>query len=274
MKKIYLISLIVILCGCSGRSAPGTRIETGSGVWELVWNDEFDYTGLPDSTKWSYDTFWNDGGWGNDELQYYTEKDTANAVVRDGKLFITARRFPHGQPEYTSARIVTRGKADWKYGRFEVRVKMPAGRGLWSAVWMLPTGNEYGTWPASGEIDIVESVGYEPGRVVSTVHTENYHHLTGTEKNGEKHAPGFSTQYHVYALEWEPDRITSFVDGEEIFRYDNDGSGYGSWPFDRNFYLTVNLAVGGNWGGKYGVDELIFPASLEVDYIRVYKKIE
>ncbi len=151
---------------------------------------------------------------------------------------------------------------------------MPAGRGLWSAVWMLPTGNEYGTWPASGEIDIVESVGYEPGRVVSTVHTENYHHLTGTEKNGEKHAPGFSTQYHVYALEWEPDRITSFVDGEKIFRYDNDGSGYGSWPFDRNFYLTVNLAVGGNWGGKYGVDELIFPASLEVDYIRVYKKIE
>lgn len=237
-----------------------------------MWNEEFDYTGLPDSAKWSYDTVGNAWGWGNHEAQYYTVARPENAWVEDGVLKITARKEAMGGKEYTSARLVTKGKGDWLYGRFETRAKLPTGKGVWSAIWMLPTDWEYGGWPASGEIDIMENVGYDPDTIVASAHTRRYYHSIGTQKNARFVCPDSYTDFHVYTLEWEPEEYRMYVDDTLKFTFRNEGTGYEVWPFDKRFHLLLNLAIGGDWGGQQGIDDALFPHVFEVDYVRVYRK--
>ncbi len=238
--------------------------------WHLVWSDEFTYTGLPDSTRWGYDV--GGHGWGNHELQYYTQADTNNAVVRNGRLFITARKQPKDTNQYTSARLISKLKGDWLYGRIEVKAKLPAGRGLWPAIWMLPTDWAYGGWPESGEIDIMEHVGFMPDSVFSSVHTQAFNHTIRTQKTKGIYFNDLYTNFHVYAMEWTNDFIDFFVDGKNLFRFSNTKKGFAEWPFDKRFHLLLNMAVGGDWGGKQGVDSSITAASMEVEYVRIYQK--
>lgn len=249
-------------------------ISTPTGKWQLVWNDEFDYIGLPDSTKWSYDTDGNSWGWGNNEAQYYTANDSSNAFVNDGLLTITAKIDSMGGKKYTSARLITKDKGDWLYGRFEIKAKLPTGLGTWPAIWMLSTDWEYGGWPASGEIDIMENVGFIPDTIIGTVHTESYNHMIGTQKTDSIFIPTNSTDFHVYSLEWEQSEIRVFVDNAHYFTFNNEGKSIKEWPFNKRFHLLLNLAIGGNWGGQKGVDDSLFPHRFYIDYVRVYQKIE
>ncbi|MBS7564425.1 glycoside hydrolase family 16 protein [Mucilaginibacter sp. Bleaf8] len=236
-----------------------------------VWADEFNGSGLPDSTKWSYDL--GGHGWGNNELQNYTNS-THNVNRANGVLTITARKESSGSREYSSARIATKHKGDFLYGRFEIRAKIPGGRGTWPAIWMLPTDNAYGGWPKSGEIDIMEHVGYDPANIHITVHTEAYNGAKGTQKGQAKKIEEAFTKFHTYRVDWTPDAVRGYIDNKPVFEFINDGKGYASWPFNKRFHLLLNVAVGGNWGGVKGVDETVFPAAMEVDYVRVYKMVE
>jgi beta-glucanase (GH16 family) len=240
--------------------------------WKLIWSDEFSIAGLPDSTRWNYDTRGNEYGWGNNELQWYTVANPDNAFVSNGILKITARHEPTHGKEYSSARLTTKEKGDWKYGKFEIRAKMPTGRGTWPAIWMLPTVNSYGGWPHSGEIDIMEHVGYDPDTVHSTVHTTKFNHMIGTQVGKPIYVKTATTGFHVYTTEWDENEIRSYVDGQLYFTFKNDGTGHEAWPFDQPFHLILNLAIGGGWGGQKGVDNSLFPHVFEVDYVRVYQK--
>jgi len=237
--------------------------------WVLVWQDEFNYKGLPDSTKWNYDVG-NRRGWGNNERQYYTEKNTRNARVKKGKLIIEARKEKKDSLNYTSARLVTRGKAAWQYGKIEVRAKIPKGRGSWPAIWTLADNMK--RWPDDGEIDIMEHVGFNQGYVHGTIHCKKYYHVIGTQKSDTIFVPDCSTAFHVYSLEWDKEIIKVAVDGNVFFSFQNEHKGYEYWPFDNKMYLILNIAVGGNWGGQKGVDDKAFPMRMEIDYVRVYQK--
>jgi beta-glucanase (GH16 family) len=236
-----------------------------------VWMDEFEYIGAPDVAKWGYDI--GGTGWGNNELQYYSN-DIKNASVADGKLTITAIKENKEGKSYSSARLVTKNKGDFLYGRVEIKAKLPTGRGTWPALWMLPTDWEYGGWPKSGEIDIMEHVGYDQNRVHITVHTEAYNHSLGTQVGKNTNVETASTEFHLYRVDWTPYAVRGYIDGQKIFEFINQGKGSAVWPFDKRFHLLFNIAIGGNWGGAQGVDDSIFPASMEVDYVRVYKMIE
>ena len=242
--------------------------------WQLVWADEFNNTGLPDPAKWSYDV--GGHGWGNKELQYYTEKRKENARVENGSLVIEARREDWQNREYTSARLVSKAKGDWTYGRFEVRAKLPTGKGAWPAIWMLPTAKTYGGWPSSGEIDIMEQVGFEPQVVHASVHTKSYHHSIGTQKTAKIVVPTATTEFNVYAVEWTPEEIRGYANDQHYFTFKNErltnsSADYKQWPFDQPFHMLLNIAVGGTWGGAQGVDQTIWPQRLEIDYVRVYQ---
>lgn len=240
--------------------------------WTLHWSDEFNKNGLPDSSIWSFDTAGNAYGWGNNELQYYTNKKPANAWVKDGILKITARKEKAGDKNYTSARLITKGKASFVYGRMEIRAKLPPGRGTWPAIWMLGENIGEAGWPACGEIDIMEHVGYEKDSIYGTIHSQTYNHVKGTQKTKAIFIKNPYTAYHVYSIEWTPDRMDFYVDDLLYNSVQNEHLTEKEWPFDKPFFFILNLAVGGNWGGKMGVDEKVFPATMEVDYVRVYKK--
>jgi beta-glucanase (GH16 family) len=262
MKKLAVIPFLFVL-------SANIVAQTAAPKWKLVWSDEFDYTGLPDTARWGYDVGGN--GWGNRELEYYTGADTSNAVVRGGYLYINVRKEQHGNNGYTSARLVTKGKGDWLYGRIEVRAKLPAGRGLWPAIWMLPTDWAYGGWPASGEIDIMENVGFMPDSVFGSIHTKRFNHVIHTQFTKGLFLPDPYTGFHVYAIEWDTARICFFVDDHLYSTFHNSGHGFEEWPFDRRCHLILNVAVGGGWGGQKGVDDSIFPGQMVVDYVRVYQ---
>ncbi|HEX2536296.1 MAG TPA: glycoside hydrolase family 16 protein [Chitinophagaceae bacterium] len=262
-RNIFLLLLLGTVCSPAGAQQR-----------KLVWADEFNYTGLPDSTRWGYDR--GSGcpancGWGNNELQYYTVGRPENARVEGGRLIIEARREAMEDRAYTSARLATKHKGDWKYGRFEIRARLPRGRGLWPAIWMLPTDWVYGGWPASGEIDIMEFVGYLPDSLFGTVHTKAFNHGIGTQKSQSIWRNDLSDSFHVYAIDWTAERIRFLIDGKEFLQFANDGGGSTHWPFDQQFHLLLNVAVGGNWGGKLGVDDSVFPQKMEVDYVRIYQ---
>ncbi|MXV50150.1 family 16 glycosylhydrolase [Pedobacter sp. HMF7647] len=236
-----------------------------------VWSDEFDYNGLPNPEKWAYDI--GGSGWGNNELEYYTN-DQKNAGVANGKLTITARKESFGGRDYTSARLITKGKGDFLYGRFEIKAKLPAGKGTWPAIWMLPTDWAYGDWPKSGEIDIMEHIGYDQDVIHISTHSEAYYFKINTQKTAVKKIENASTEYHKYRMDWTPDSLKGFIDDQLIFSFANEYTGYRAWPFDKKFHLLLNVAVGGDWGGAQGVDPSVFPAAMDVDYVRVYKMIE
>lgn len=233
----------------------------------LVWNDEFDYTGLPNSEKWKFET--GGDGFGNNELQYYTENRLKNARVEEGHLIIEAHREPWENNEYTSAKLTTRKTQSWKYGRIEVRAKLPKGRGTWPAIWMMST--EMKKWPDDGEIDIMEHVGYNPGYIHSSMHTKKYNHIIGTQKTDTIVVPTAMEKFHVYRLDWSPEKIEVYVDDEKFYTYEKQEDSYEAWPLDQPYYLILNQAVGGNWGGKEGVDPSIYPQKFIIDYVRVYK---
>ncbi len=245
-------------------------IPSNGQQWQLEWWDEFDYTGAPDPTKWGYDV--GGGGWGNNELQYYTDGRLENARVENGNLIIEAIKESFGGREYTSARLVTRDKAEWTYGRIEVSAKLPTGRGTWPAIWLLYADNPFGngSWPDNGEIDIMEHVGFDQDRVHSTIHVNKYNSPLGTQRGSSKTVAGASTSFHTYELEWTPARLNFRIDGVLFFSYLNENEGWTSWPFDMDFYLILNIAIGGDWGGLEGIDDSIFPQKMEVDYVRVY----
>ena len=297
MKKILINSVLfssLILISCnnfefnssivpisSSITSVSTTSETSSITqeilnWNLVWSDEFDYEGLPNPDKWSYDV--GGSGWGNNELQYYTNADLDNASVANGNLTITARKENIQNREYSSARLVTKNKGDFLYGRMEAKAKLASGRGTWPAIWMLPTDWVYGGWPTSGEIDIMEHVGYDPNVVHATIHTETYNHSRGTQVGESLTLTNVFDNYHTYAIEWEPGVIRAYINETQYatFAFDVDdienGPSYLAWPFDQDFHFIFNIAVGGNWGGVQGVDTNIFPTSMVVDYVRVYQK--
>ena len=280
--KMILPVLAVALFSCS--SSP---VDDGNGDddrgridgWTLVWSDEFDTDGLPDATKWSYDV--GGHGWGNNELQFYTDARLPNARVEDGSLIIEARKEPFEGRDYTSARLVTKGKGQWTYGRFEVRAKLPSGRGTWPAIWMLASENNYGDsyWPDNGEIDIMEHVGYNPDVVHATVHTAAFNHKVGTQKGSQTRVAGARSSFNVYRIEWNERSIAAYLNDDLYFtflneRLSNENADYQQWPFDKPFHLLLNIAVGGDWGGAEGVDDSIWPQQMEVDYVRVYRKNE
>lgn len=240
-----------------------------------MWSDEFNYEGGPDPTKWTFDIGTGSGGWGNNELQYYTDS-LENAFVKDGVLSIRALKKSFQGKDYTSARIKTMNRVDWKYGRIQIRARLAKGvaRGTWSALWMLPTDNRYGAWPNSGEIDIMEHVGYDQGRIHGTVHTAAYNHMLGTQKGGQVLA-GLDG-WHVYEIDWKQDRIDFILDGTLYYVFSrNDPGTSREWPFDQDFHLIFNIAVGGSWGGVQGVDQTAFEGDgqvMEVDWVRVYSQ--
>lgn len=242
-----------------------------------VWADEFDRPGLPDPKKWAWDTARNKQGWWNNELQYYAAERRENVRVENGHLVIEARRerladrADYGGQEYSSGKIQTRGIADWTYGFIEVRAKLACGKGMWPAIWMLGSDGGY-DWPALGEIDIMEHVGWDPGRVHGSIHTKAYNHVARTQKTAQAMVPDACTAFHDYQLDWTADRILIGVDGRAFMRFDNDHKrDHDSWPFASPQYLILNVAVGG-WGGDKGIDAAAFPARMEVDYVRVWQK--
>jgi len=261
-------------------------LSASGAEWRLVWSDEFDKDGLPDPAKWNYET----GFLRNNEQQYYTAGRKENARVENGLLIIEARKEQFKNPgfeaagkgtntwkrsrefaDYTSASLTTRGKASWTYGRIEVRAKLPSGRGTWPAIWTLGANGGQG-WPACGEIDIMEFVGFEPGIVHANIHTRKYNHVKKTGKGSQITIPDASEKFHVYALEWDAEQLKFFVDDHPYFTFRNEGIGSDAWPYDKDQYLILNLAIGGEWGGQHGIDDAIFPQRYCIDYVRVYQK--
>jgi beta-glucanase (GH16 family) len=262
----------------SGNSCPTAEREG----WQLVWSDEFDYEGLPDPKKWTYEV----GFVRNQEKQYYTQARKENARVEHGVLIIEGRKehLPNAQydpkakgnwqkdrenADYTSASITTEGKASWTYGRIEVRAKLPHGKGIWPAIWTLGTSRSKIGWPRCGEIDIMEFVGHQPDKVHGTVHygPDGKHLSQGDKFTVDKPWEDF----HVYAIEWEADRIDFFFDDTKYFTFktaaaDSDGSN----AFRQAHYLLLNLALGGSWGGQ--IDDSVLPQQFVIDYVRVYQR--
>ena len=241
--------------------------------WKPAWSDEFDGETV-DETKWTYDI--GNWGWGNNELQYYTERRSENARIENGNLIIEARKNDMGMP-WTSARLTTRGKVSFLYGKIEIRAKVPRERGNWAAGWTL--GDSYvdeRSWPYCGEIDILESVGYEvndetgDGIAHSTVHTPAYYFKINNQISSSMEVSNIAGEFHTYAVEWTPTEIRGYVDGEQYYLYDKTADER-EWPFHQPQNLILNLAMGGGWGGAQGMDETVTSQQYIIDYVRVYE---
>ncbi|RTL60965.1 MAG: glycoside hydrolase family 16 protein [Sphingobacteriales bacterium] len=242
---------------------------SSSQKWKLVWSDEFNYKGLPDSTKWTGEV--GGHGWGNNEAQFYTGIRKENARVENGKLIIEARKENWEGKNYTSARLITKNKGDWQYGKIEVKAKIPKGRGTWPAIWMLGSTTPL-KWPDDGEIDIMEHVGFHQGYIHASIHCKKYNHVIGTQKTDTTYLKDCSEKFHIYGVEWSKDSVKISVDHKVYFSFANEHSSYDAWPFDNKMFLILNIAVGGNWGGQKGIDEKIWPQKMEIDYVRVWQK--
>lgn len=292
IKLFVIISSICAMTACGGGSSatavppvnvtpptpvtPTVPAMPGGGKpagWKQVWADEFDQDGLPDASKWDYDTSRNQAGWFNNERQYYSRDRLENARVSNGKLIISALKeklmnaVDYGGQSYTSARLLTRGKASWTYGFFEIRAKFSCGLGTWPAIWMLGTK---GVWPDDGEIDIMEHVGKDKGQILGSAYSAAYNWNVGTGNTKKTTVSDACDAFHNYQLRWDQDQLVIGVDDKYYFQFvnpkDND---YRKWPFSNPQYLLLNLAIGGDLGGP--VDDSIFPAQMEIDYVRIYQ---
>ena len=268
MNKYFTISAFFISCflalGLSSCSSNPSKANRG----KLVFSDEFNGKGLPDSKKWDYET--GGDGFGNNELQFYTKNRLENARQENGNLIIEARKENWEKNKFTSAKLVTQKTFPFQYGSVEVRAKLPKGKGTWPAIWMLSKNIK--EWPEDGEIDIMEHVGFHEGYIHGSVHTKKYNHIIGTQKTDTIIVKDATEKFHVYRADWSPEKIEMFVDNKKFFTYINTEKTNDACPFDQPFFLILNQAVGGNWGGKEGVDERIYPQKFYIDYVRIYKK--
>jgi len=288
--------LALLLGGCSSGGGAGTGLGTTSSIgtssattiappppipieeiegWELVWHDEFDGDTI-DPSNWTYDT--GGWGWGNGEAQNYTTRPE-NARLQNGLLIIEARFERFEDSYYTSARLKTQGLREFQYGRFEARIKVPAGAGLWPAFWMLGADFERdeanpldSNWPHVGEIDIMEHVGREPNLILGTIHGPGYSGAGGKGHWNPQDYP-IADEFHTYAIEWDEGGIRWFYDGEPYGKIGPENLARGEWVFDRPFFMLINLAVGGNFAGTIGLNTE-FPAFMYVDYVRVYQRTD
>lgn len=272
---ISILSVVPIVAAASQLSATNYAVDAPMAGRTLVWSDEFDGDQL-DLAKWSYDTAFNKQGWFNKELQYYAAARPENVRVGGGILTIEARKDPQlirqqpdwGRQQYSSGKIVTKGKAQFQYGFFEIRARLPCTGGTWPAIWMMPEAPA--KWPEGGEIDILEHVGSRPRVVHATVHSALFNHVRGTQRGAETPLPTACDSFHRYQLDWQPQSITVGVDDRAYMQVRNDQpGGLGAWPFDQPFHLILNLAMGGDWAGA--VDDAALPQRFEVDYVRVWK---
>ncbi len=276
-KSIFFLSAIVFIillaggaCSKKGSTpAPVPPVDTVPVVvpYKLVWSDEFDVPGLPNPANWSYDV--GGGGWGNNELEYYTNGRSENARVENGNLVIETRKEPFSGSNYTSARLLSKGKGEFTYGIFEIRAKLPRGRGTWPAIWTLCATNPL-HWPDDGELDIMEEVGYNPNWIKGSAHNKTYN--GGNSKNGDLFVSSAQDSFHVYKMEWTSTQIDWYVDSVKYYSYPNYSQGTATWPYYRDFFIILNTAVGGNWGGLQGVDDSVFPQQMLIDYVRVYQR--
>ena len=271
----YTCLLVAVSLLSQGGGAQKHKTPEG---YTLVWSDEFDGKdgSLPDASKWTYDI--GGSGWGNHELEYYMNR-AENARIEDGKLVITARQEAYTGPDgakfnYTSARLKTQGLFSQAYGRFEARIKLPAGQGIWPAFWAL--GDNFGSvgWPKCGEIDIMENVGKEPGINHGSLHGPSSTNATSdltatiTLPAGQK----LSDDFHIYAVEWEPSAVRFYLDANSYATFTSaQWPAGGTWVFDHPFFLILNVAVGGDWPGSPD-GTTVFPQTMQVDYVRVYKR--
>ena len=282
----FLISCLlsfILLFSCK------EKIKDKTSNYKLVWSDEFDYSGKPDSTKWGFEQ----GFIRNKEAQYYTD-NSKNVRVENGHLIIEAHKenianekymtdeFQNKRwlryiseidtANYTSASISTQGIAEWTYGKIDVKAKLPKGVGQWPAIWMLGTNRNEVGWPKCGEIDIMEHVGYNKDSIFGTIHTTAFNHMTGTQKGKKVFIDKPYDTFHVFSLEWTPEKIDFLLDGKVYNHIKNIYKTEDEWPFNKDFYLKINLAIGGGLGGKEGIDDSVFPQQMVVDYVRVYQK--
>jgi beta-glucanase (GH16 family) len=257
---------------------PATAQAAKSDHWKLTWSDEFDGPNgsAPDASKWTPEIGTSEEGWGTHELEYYTARPE-NVHVENGNLVITALRENFTAPDgsthaYTSARLKTQGKFTQKYGRFEARIKIPYGQGVWPAFWMLGDDIPKVDWPACGEIDIMENIGKEPEKVHSTLHGPGYSGDQGISAPFSLQGPGkFADDFHVFAVEWVAKKISFYVDGQLVATQTPKSLPVGKrWVYDHPFFVLLNFAVGGDWPGSPAADT-VFPQRMLVDYVRVYR---
>lgn len=251
--------------------------------YRLVWADEFNGKGLPDKDYWNYE----EGYSRNNELQDYKKEDLKHSWQENGKLILKAFKDPHegvnkwnGELyhfEYSSVALRTHGKKTFKYGRIDVSAKIPVGRGVWPAIWLMPEKDVYGRWPKSGEIDVMEYVwgeGENHNLTYATVHTEDIDTYGNRINSGHGYSATLDTDFHLYSLIWTEKKIDILFDNKVIFTFEKSDDTPVKWPFNQEFYLIMNVAVGGSWGGIWGIDESIFPTCMEVDYVRYYQEIK
>jgi len=257
--------------------------------YQLVWSDEFDYSGKPDPEKWGSEI----GFFRNNEKQYYTDR-LKNLRVENGNLIIEAHKENISNKDfktdkyknkswlnyiskidtarYTSGSLTTKNLAEWTYGKIEIKAKLPKGVGLWPAIWMLGVNQAEVGWPKCGEIDIMEHLGFEKDSIFGTIHTKSYNHMLGTQKGKKVFIDQPYNEYHIYSLEWTPEKIDILLDGVVYNHIENEHKTTDEWPFNQNFYLKLNIAIGGGLGGKKGIDDSVFPQQMIIDNVRVYKK--
>lgn len=264
-------ALVCLALGAACSVAPGLFAPRPTPVapppgYTLVWHDEFEGKGI-DPANWSYDT--GAGGWGNGEMQYYTTR-TENARIEDGMLVIEARQEKYEGAYYTSARLKTQGLQAFQYGRIEARLKVPEGKGLWPAFWMLGSNFNGSNWPDCGEIDIMEYIGREPDLIMGTLHGPGYSSTLGFSQWNRQDYP-IAEDFHVYAIEWDAQAIHWFYDGERYHTVTPADIGEREWVFDQPFFFVLNLALGGQLPGPLGLD-VTFPKQYLVDYVRVFQK--
>jgi beta-glucanase (GH16 family) len=261
LKYFLFVTMFILMYSCAIEET-----QTVATFTELIMQDEFDTDGAPNSAIWGYDIGTGVNGWGNNELQYYTDR-TENVKVENGVLLITAKEEPFEGSAYTSARLVTKGLFEQKYGRYEARIRLPYGQGMWPAFWLLGATDE--VWPQRGEIDIMENRGQEPTKVSGTVHGPGYSAVESITKSYSLENDRFDTGFHLFGIEWGPEYINFYVD-DVLYNQITPADVTGEWVFDHPFYIIMNVAVGGSYVGSPN-GETTFPQTMLVDYVRVYK---
>lgn len=260
---VFGTALLWLSTGCSTSDT-----QTVTNFNTITMQDEFDVDGQPNSDIWTFDIGRGSNGWGNNELQYYTDR-FENATIQNGYLIITAKKENFEDASYTSARLVTKDLFEQKYGRFEARIRLPYGQGIWPAFWLLGANCDEVIWPECGEIDIMEYRGQNPSTILGTVHGPGYSAGESISKSYTLENDRFDTGFHVFGIEWAPEYINFYVDNV-LYNQITPADVPGKWVFNNPFYIIINLAVGGTFVGSPNT-ETVFPQTMLIDYVRVYK---